>query len=128
MFRVAGAAAESATDTDAGICLEALRPVRVDQLKRALTFPGDSILTRVCIDAGGAVKKVIQVHDDREARDGLHVVLDRTGIERAVNNLGIHSVIDGICSPARRPSRRRSAGWRLTNHVVEEEVGLCIDV
>ena len=64
MFRIARVAAESTPDADAGIDLETLCAVRINQFNRGGPFPGGPVPARVRVNPGRRVEQIPQVSDE----------------------------------------------------------------
>ncbi len=124
VFGIAGAAAESAPDAKARRHLETRRPVRMDQLDRTGPLPIPAVLAGVGVNARGRVEQVVEVHDDGKARQRLEVVPDGGCVPGVVDHPRVHAVVHHVGAPTGRPARRRRAGGRLPQHVVQKQVGV----
>ena len=128
MFRIVRAAAESAANAQSGVDVESLCPIGINEFDGGRPFPIDSILTGIGIDAVGRIKEISEIGDNRVSGDSLEIGSHARAIKGIVHYIGIHTVIDHICAPARGPTRRRRAIGRLTNHIVDEDVGFGVDI
>ena len=76
-----------------------------------------------------AIKKICQGSDHRNRRDRLQAIDDLLLAVTAPHNFGIHAIIQFLTiNPAARPAGRHLPVRRLLDDVVEEEVGLSVDV
>ena len=131
MFGIAGASAVAAADADAGVDLKPRTTVGIDEFKRGGAFPIAAVVAGVRVNAGGRVEQVCEVCRERKRRDRLERLFDGGGAFGTHDRL-IHSVIDDVVAPRRRPARRRDArgriaasdivAGRLQNDIVQEEI------
>ena len=117
--------AGAALDFHAGIYLEILRAVGVYQFHRRAAF--DALALQV--DSPAVAEPVLHRHDEREARDGLHVVSD--GLRVCRDDLRVHLVVGLGLAPGGLPPPAPVVGEvvaGLGQDVIEKYVGLRIDV
>ena len=134
LLRQAMAAEGSSLDPDAAVDLEALFSGRIDQLDGAAALPGPAARTGVRVDSPRA-EHLIDVHDDRDRRNGEQIIPDRLSVSPAktitaslANHIRVHAVIGR--GPA--PIAREAAGDRrrriLHDNVIGEDVGVGVDI
>ena len=133
MLGIAAGSAEAAADADAGVDLEAGCAIGIDQLDGCGALPGPGIVAGVSIDAGGGAEHVIHVDADVDRRNRQQIAFDLIFPWREVHDIGIHSIVEALAvsavgGPGRAADRGRRAVGRLGEHIVQEDVGLGIDV
>ena len=126
VLRIVPAPAESATDAQTAVRLEAIGVVGVKQFDGRSALVGDAVTTGVVVD----VDEVGDVQREGESGDRLEIALDGGGVDRVGKNLRIHSVIPDLATagPWSRPSGAGCNSIRLANDVVEKDIGLRIHV
>src|SRR2546426_1316309 len=132
MFGIVRAAAVAAPDANSAIDLKAFAAVRMNQFNRTGPLPGNAIAARILVNPRRAIEQILQIHHDRIGWNRLEIVDDGPAIDRVGDYLRIHAIIINLPA-ADAFSLRRPAGSRryfiwLSDHVVEEDVGLGIDV
>ena len=119
MLGIAGAAAETTAHANAGVDLKPLFTPRMNQFHRAGSLPVPPILPGVGVNPR-ASEEIIEVHDNRIARKGLHVIDDGVTISWIIDHGGIHAIIHRIGSPSGGPTSRGAAIRGLPNDILKK--------
>ncbi len=124
-----GIAARSAVDAQSAINLEAVSPIRVNQLDRGRTLPIHPGSRGIVVDPRRA-KKVVHFGHDRNRRDTLQIVNNGIAIHVAEqivhpDHVRVHFVIGRHPGPGTGPSRRTGG---LVHHVRGKDIGLGVHI
>ena len=132
MFGIVRAATVAAPDANAAIDLKAFAAIGINQFDRPGPLPGNGVAAGILVNPRRAIEQILQIHHDRIGWNRLQIVDDGPAIDRIGDHLWIHAIIINL--PAadifslRRPARSRRRFIWLSDHIVEEDVGLGIDV
>ncbi len=129
MLGVVVATAVPAANSQTRVDLKTLAAVRVEQFDRRCPFPIDAVAARVDVDARGRIEQVAHVRCDRQRRDVRQCIFELWPPGPVVDNVRVHSIIQHLpVDRSRGPTGRRFTVGRLGDYVVEEDVGLRVDV
>ena len=131
VFWNSGITTGAATDPQARVFLEAFGAIGVEELHRGHPFPGVSLATRVDVDAGAGMKKIVELGHQRNGWDREQGVVDLVGVVRILGDVRIHAILDDLTIDIRRRpvgSGRGVAGRALVHHVGDKDVGVGVDI